>query len=498
MNRIRKVIPVFTSFFTALVLLWIFLSQDFSGAYWTRWYPLLIPADQVSSVLVKQLKEVSSQLVYGDERLYNYNGLGEEDSISGSQLESGQNLMDNDPRLDPFLRNVNRYFKGDLYEFFYLPADRSSIKYRNGLKKLWQNDWILPDFSWDGPVLFLAAILSVFMLIRAGRQFVPVLFMTVLIAGNLYLGDNGFLMPGVLILFLLSQYRQPAKYRIFLTILIPLGEVLFLLNGSISLKNAAAVLLIFISGMAVPLSPLKRKEKKRHDRGIKGKLRDHELFLPVSLTSRNLPVIQEVSRRFGRELFLVFVQTGLAVILFFLVLTGDRHFPISFPAASIEKESPWTYDSLDKNGREGRIPGVTDMLIHRAYQDSFSFGGTWMMPRMDNTVNLETFSLEEGKIVSTIKPVLVFDQAWFDRFFIEMDQEGPGVLLRSEPYLPDISYTNLIARTPRKGDLALSGILLFLGILLSLMNWAASPVSGSEDFRMRNHLLLLRRKQQAA
>ncbi len=498
MNRIRKVIPVLTSFFTALVLLWIFLSQDFSGAYWSRWYPLLIPSDQVTSSLVEQLKEVNGRLVYGSDLLYRYSGLGGEDSSRGGQLESGQALLDNDPRFDPFLKKANRYFKDDLYDFFYLPADRSSLKYKNGLRDIWQDNWILPDFSWDKPVLLLAAVLTLFLLIRAGRQFVPVLLMTALIAGNLYLGDSRFLMPGVLILFLLSQYRKPAKYRIFLTILIPLGGMLFLLNGTVSLKNAAAVMLIYISGMAIPLSHTSERKKQRPERVRKGRSRDHELFLPVSLTGRTMPAVREVSHRDRRGLILTALQAGMAIVLFLLVLTAERHFPVSFPAASTEAESPWTYESLDGAEGNGALPGVKDMLIHRAYQESFSYGGTWMMPQRGSTVNLERFSLKEGKIVSTVKPVLVFDQAWFDRFFEEMAQEGPGVLLGSEPYLPDISYTNRIARAPLKGDLVLSGLLLFLGILLSLLNWAASPVSGSEDFRMRNHLLLLRRKQQAA
>ena len=492
-NKTRTIIPVLTSFSVGLFLLWILLSQGFSGAYWSRWYPLLIPQDQVDITLVERLFEESDQLVYGNNRNYSYNNFSGTARISGSELEMREELMDNDPRLDPFLRKANRYFKDDLYEFFYLPADRSSLKYKNALKDVWQDDWILPDCSWDLSVLILAAVLAASLLIRAGRQVAPVLLLIAFIAGNIYLGHFRLLMPGVLILFLMSQYRKAERFRLFLTFLIPLSVCLFLLNGSIGMTDAGAVFLIFLSGLTIPLSSGKEKRRIRSKRK-----RDHELFIPVPLGGRVCSAGEGSPAQTKGYWLLSASQAGLLILLFLLVGTADRHFSVSFPSPSVVEERPWTWESLAEASAAEALPGVREMLMHRAYQESFSYGGTWMMPRRDDTVNLKVFFLEEGRIVSSIKPVLIFDQAWLARFFEDMYQEGPGVLLRSEPYLPDISYTNLIAGIPAKGDLMLSGLLLLLGILLSLMNSAAIPAGRSEEFRMRNHLLLLRRKQQAA
>ncbi len=489
----RNILPYLASLLAALLVSGILLSQEFSGSYWTGWYPLLVPQSQVSSEVEHKLAGLSDSLVSGSDRSYFYDGFDGLAKISRDDLVSRRILLDKDPRLDPFLINADRYFKDDLYEFFYLPADRSSLKYKNALKDLWQPEWIFPDCTWDVPVIVLSVILSVLMLAEAGRRSFPGILMLFYTAGSLYYGNHKMLIPGLLFLFLFSQYRKAGKYRLFLIYLIPLSGLLFLLSGVFSLRDTGAVLLIFLSGLTFRVTGKTLRRKKGSL-----KRRDHDLFRPVSLTGGNVMSADEKVFSLRWNVISGLLQGFGMILLLFMAAASDRSFPVSFPAVSSGAERAWSWSGLKSLPYGQAIPGVKEMVMHRAYQESFSYGGTWMMPVEGDTVNLKVYTMKEGRIDPSIRPVLTFDQKWLEKIFDEMPLEGPGVLLKSEPFLPEVSLNNLVMGVPLARDLIISGILLILGILLNLLNIAASPAGSSEEFRMRNHLLIFRRKQQAA
>ena len=494
----RQFITPAVLLFTALLLSGIALSRPFSGFYWSGWYPLLIPHEQVGEQVLTGLGQEIADFIYEGNSVYFYNGFNERKELLTGRDRKDEGLYEGDPRLDPFISGAGKYFRQERYSVFYLPADRSSIEYRYGLKDLWQDAWVLPDTVGFSLVFILAGLFSVFLLIRAGRTFIPGLLIFLYGISALIHGDRYIFIPGLLALLFLSQYRNAGKFRYFITISIPLTGILALAAGFFTFPDCIALLLVFISGFFIPVEQREKNGSKK--KPVKsGSNRDHELFTPVPLSGRSHEALFRERNSAGITAFVpVLVQAVLLVLIFFMAGRNRAELPVELPSVLYSQGNGWSWNALDELPLTGDLPGVGEMVMHRAYQEGLPYGETWGLPGEGDTVNLPVYTLENGRIKSSVKVVLTFDQLWLERVFREMPLEGPGALFRSERQIPVTGLTRDVPDLmPGKGRIEMV-LLMILGILLSLMNTGGQSADGSEEFRMRNHLYILRRKQQAA
>lgn len=494
--RDRKIFPILIFLLVLLMLGSLLSFRKSGGLFWTEWYPLLIPASELNESLISDLNNRSGgEILFEGNTLYNYNGFNEMLSITPEELESGRKLLSHDPRLDPFLRGSQKYFSQDIYSILYLPAKGSPLQCRYALRDIWNTSWIFPDASQDYLLLIIALILSLLLIIQSGRSFLPSLLLLIYTGSAYYLGGHNILLPGIISLFLLSLSCRPGYLRVFFFVLLPFPMVLSLMNGLVNPVDCAAVMVIFLSASFMDISPLKLKFRKESGR-ISG--RDHDLFIPVSLVSSTAWDGVSSQKKQRADLIPLLVQAVLLILVFTLFWTENRSLPVSVPRAIAMENVDWSWDGIRRLESSGDIPGVREMLMHRAYQEALPYGGTWSLPVEGDSVTLPIYKIEDGVVHSSLKVVQTYDQEWLTDFFNGMSQEGPGMLLRSEAGIPSVTMAIDTPGAPSAKGVIIMGIFIILGIILSLMSAAGFSGGNSEDYRMMNNLLIRRRKQQAA
>jgi hypothetical protein len=70
--------------------------------------------------------------------------------------------------------------------------------------------------------------------------------------------------------------------------------------------------------------------------------------------------------------------------------------------------------TLARSGRAPRLPDVSDLVAHQAFQETIAFGRPWGLPRPDERVYVREFLIDpaSGRFVAVDRRVKVFDSAW--------------------------------------------------------------------------------------
>ena len=130
---------------------------------------------------------------------------------------------------------------------------------------------------------------------------------------------------------------------------------------------------------------------------------------------------------------LLLLQSLFLIVFLFSAVTQNRQLPVAVPGCGEEAGLAWNWTSISSLETSADLPGVREMLMHRAYQESLPYGGTWSMPAEGESLTLPVYAMEEGRIRSSLKVVQHYNQEWLNVFLNEMSLEGPGILLKSEP-----------------------------------------------------------------
>lgn len=457
---------------TAVVLLCFFLlghiffSRDYRGRFWAHWYPLLVPSSEVTEGFLAGLKGVAGQDIVcaGNSILEycNFKGMAE---LSVRDFLEGKGLWEADPRVDFWMRGSRRwFFRGD-YEIFYLPARISPLamlfRLRN-LPGLESRNFLLPDAPEE-----------------TFRGILPYGLVLVLLLVFCF-GFPAFICPalplGFLVFLSFAEAFQPALipiclFALSLRLLMESrgrslgGWILFLggaASGILSLFRVSFFFLTALSALAFSRGfPGLLRSRNGGKRVVRG--RDHALFRPVQL-SRSPDFSSRGKKGFSLPVS-VWGVAGTAMVLA-LLFPGTKELPVSLPIPS--GKALWTYESLRELPVAGEVPGPGDYVRHRAYQESFLFGGNYTFPERDSCVILEKYELYQGKIHPREEAVLRYDDAWFAAVIADMGGQGPGKLLRSEPCAPEIlECTGFPKGIPIK-TMAAYGLLLVLILLLQL------------------------------
>ncbi len=109
--------------------------------------------------------------------------------------------------------------------------------------------------------------------------------------------------------------------------------------------------------------------------------------------------------------FLAFIAILLAAAIGII-----RSVPVPTPLP-VPGAGDFSWDSLARLARENRaerLPDISDLVAHEAFQETLSFGRAWELPRPDERVYVSEFAMNPraGTIVRGMRKVKVFDSTW--------------------------------------------------------------------------------------
>ena len=141
------------------------------------------------------------------------------------------------------------------------------------------------------------------------------------------------------------------------------------------------------------------------------------------------------------------------------------------------------------------FPGVCAYYRHRAYQDSFMYGGDYSLPLPGSTLRVDDFVLEDGTIINRPRIAFSFDGEWFHSTLAEMTGSGPGRLMGSEEFIPRIVRKNSYVFGNSIGILLMAGLCLLFIFYIRIFGMHPDRRVRSDRFSGK---FVFRRKQQAA
>jgi hypothetical protein len=335
-----------------------------------------------------------------------------------------------DPRRDGYIDGAKGYFgaswQGASWRVLYVPAARTGLCLYLDLSRLLglpaRGGWRLVDFD---PLEKAVSIAALFGLVS-------------LLALSLAQGRRTVLGPGYLSVFLWVPFVVRgglAEVALALGLLLawfPLLRAFLLVKGwdGQLLKGVRKPLLVFCAAAAagLALSLLAADGVGPRVLGLLSTLAACFLALPaIGLVSRVIspwwkrrslfepvPIVRpagDVLR--GGSVAPFFALIALVVVAVLPVVRGAS---LPTPTAVIGARD-FSWQSLQRLGRASRVlrlPDLSDLVTHAAYQETMAFGRPWRLPSPDERVYVREFSANPvtGVTVSRLRCVKVFDETW--------------------------------------------------------------------------------------
>jgi hypothetical protein len=444
----------------ALALFLLAFSPDISRRrVWKKYHTLYIEQTGVTEELIRRIdgSREFSQVV---SRYTSQVGLNTFDGFEAVPINRISARLDpRDPRLDPYMRRVERLFSVErgFWEVLYLRSDRNLLSTYFRLRKLLAGTsaaWRLMDFNpLEASIRLLLFLL--FLIVGALSCSEAAVRLAVLLASLPWLFLvvlSGF--PSLLAFFLLlpawmhlfERLRacrvDPALFEdtrigialfpALLTLAAACGlSVLFLLPGPLG-----GLLLSVLGGVpaAAFLWFLLVSVDSR---------RVHPLFRALPILRRLRPRRASMSRAGTLHLLL-----ALIVLCSYPLLRAGQAF--SGPPPEVVRMHPLagspaglSWGSLDalKDYSTG-IPNLADYLAHRAYQESLLFARPYSFPRMGERIHVASFRVYSEStplhVQKTFRVVKQFKESWLRS---TVEAAAPGSVAR---LLSDQGYAGVV------------------------------------------------------
>jgi hypothetical protein len=335
-----------------------------------------------------------------------------------------------DPRRDSYMDGAKGYFsassRAELWRVLYVPAQRTSIRLYLDLARLLGlptgGEWRLVDFD---PLEKAVSVLALFGL-------------AILLALSLAQGGRAALGPACAGAALWTPYVLRgglADLALALGLLLswfPLLRAFLLLKGwdGQIMKGVRRPLLVFCAAAAggLALSLLAGGHLAPRLCGLLSPLVCSILALPAfkliaRVTSpwrrrRSLfepvPIVRPAGDALrGRSVAPFFALVSLVVVAVLPVARGPS-LPTPMPAIGARDFSWQSIRTLSRTSRAMRLPDLSDLVTHEAFQETMAFGRPWRLPTPDERVYVREFSAipSTGVIDSQLRCVKVFDETW--------------------------------------------------------------------------------------
>lgn len=437
-----------------------------SKTIWSNWYTLLIGDNwEIAQVHERITANDGPRVISLANAEARFQGFPELQPVSVRELS--ERLDSEDPRLDPYLRSLPRFFTVDRgnerYQLLLVERDRSTrallsalrSRLGGGLQRGWPatgDDWILVDALGANSVLigtmFLIWAAGLLLLFRF--NWLPGIPLLLSFLPAVATGAPGTVAAGLLLFSLLHvlkasrralRLQQETSHRRVLRALrvpeiIPAGWSLLSVGvlliaaeegGGVTLRVVGSFLL------AVAVILLVLVTDHRRYTGY-----EHHPFTPTSILTRRFGAPQPKPGMLGT----FWGSGGLLLVVLVSLLVPPIGAP-AVPAPTGREIGEVSYGELRRllEGRATLLPDAASYVAHRAFQESISYGGRFAVPAAGEEIALPTYDVVEGKLQESRDVVLKFDEEWL-RETLRSDPGVPGVhtVLLSEEQLSGVEY----------------------------------------------------------
>jgi hypothetical protein len=349
--------------------------------------------------------------------------------------EIGARIDRSDPRRDRVMDALAGYFQarrasgGSGWRILYIPARRAaSAEYLRIAALLglpWRGGWRLEEFN---PVEFLlsaAALLAMAAILasplRKGRRERLVLAVTGALLWIPFLLPGGVARLALSLLILATWHSgleslfqlhgwdeklvRESRGPIMRLLTASAAGLILLVPGSgfsaaaaLSYAGAIAASGLIVVSLALLWGRARRPRARR------------KAFEPVPILKSSKPS-PAPSGPGTAVFFLPFAAVAIVAAMGFF---RSIPLPSPLPVPGARDFSWESLQRLSRNARAQRLPDLSDLVTHEAFQETLALGRPWGLPRADEMVYLREFSpnARAGTIVAVMRRVKVFDATW--------------------------------------------------------------------------------------
>jgi len=426
-----------------------------SRPIWKGYRPLMVdagvPREEVEALLDGRGWEYLS-LNRETVEFFDYSGLKQ---TPLTRLDDSLDPLD--PRRDPYMARVGDYYRAENREgswnLFYLASEDPLPRFRDLVEQTMAGtsfSWELADRNADpvyGPrILFLVFAAALF--VAAGRDRWWSLAAMLPWAGALFQNQPALVLAAgtmVLTLFFLRSrglelWKEHLNYplipgrgkkALWLSVAVLGVGFVFSLIWTSGVRNPAGGFLFLGTGILGQSGAACLELFLEHRRFRR---REHRLFYPVFLLSPPRPRPSRV------RLLMPLLPAGVLALILFLpgepVRTVIPRVPAPQPLALSSGTSPrgeslsWENLSLLYDFRpEPEYPDLSDYLAHRAYQDSYFYGGTYRFPLPGKMLETPRFFMGENGPEEEMVTLKEFTDDWYTGILDSIPQETIAALL---------------------------------------------------------------------
>jgi hypothetical protein len=360
-----------------------------------------------------------------------------------------------DPRFDPYIQASSKYFSADYrgknWHVVYIKTNRSQLRLLGTLARSlgplgieyrlpeWRSAWIF-----GAPIMVYGFLLF---LVRGRRRLwrltfvlLPLAILSVRASG-LGLAAAIILTPGWICLFEIFEevldgflynrkviIKRSALFRSVCVFLAGLGCSLVLSAFHIDPPRYRGLIAMTLAALTAWTAGVFGLRVWRLAR------RGHKVFFGLQV----LQGTAFANRRKSGRIYMVYGALLLAVFAaapaLILLSRVDSGLAVAEPA-DVRRPEEITSESLatlSNTKVAGRLPDLSDYVIHRAYQDSLLYERKWVYPEENGGIAVHRYRVEDGMVVVEESRVISFDSAWFDQVISDAAADGLGGMLISQ------------------------------------------------------------------
>jgi hypothetical protein len=418
-------------YLTALVVP--FLLQDLPEGNW-RGYLQFSVDENLAAEVEEVLKTSGHEVVSRRTTMVRFNTfMGNEGSEEIPLSAIGERFDPLDPRLDPYIINLDRYFSLPGKEILYLRDGEIAWKLKKELGEYWGK------ISFQGSNFSLKIFGVIILLLSAGILFLrfhrgissgrvtlmtPMIFITLItvvpwmflvIQGNPHTAIGA---SALFILGYLAHFEIDPKMEYFFSTGVwkgPLakGKIIFFVLGVFIIVGTAfrtgwetgiSFLLAFSAAFSVSI--LRWTWRYRKHRRF-----EHNLFY-------YMPIVDQKYRIQNFWHIPAIISVWLLSLTFTGVYHNNQHTsqPMPTPVA-VDGLINFTWDSLfllSTQEGENYLPDLSAYLAHRAFQESLPYNRSWSFPFPGEQVTVSRYKRIEGKIQKTEEVRKEFTASWYE------------------------------------------------------------------------------------
>lgn len=458
----------------SLSLIFLFLvplnlsSLEMESSSWLGWQAIGVPRDLSQKIQGELLDLGVQDFLSATTAQVEIQDFSSMERISLDHLAG--RLHPSDPRLDPYLLNVQQLFypldRPDL-EYLYIPSKSFTKEVGALIRRFEKKDQLFfpkTDLFYTLGRLFFLLLASVLLWLRYPKQRMMILLLGIGAGVMLLISQGGlYLSAGFTVIlggFWFSRKKAQWNGESLKREWIWLGALIVFMVFSLVIEiREVGLFLLWLSfalgTIGLTAFALKMRKKKNSQR-------IHPLFIPKTFALRK-------SKIFTPRILGQWVSLALIMGLPFFFITrnsieNNSSIPLYFPDFTGE---PWSLSALEnllQNELKTKLPGPATYIAHRIFQEGFLWGASFSIPSEGSTLGFKEYTRKNGQMVEENRSIQIYNDEWLMKQLQSLPQNDPGSLFLSQP--SPFRMVIRISQTPVQYEVV--PVILVLILLLSL------------------------------